>query len=115
MASFDTPTFNQQPGRPPIQLQLRDDIPVDIPQNPQVFETKFKPQVRRTYQDEPKVEKKVEVIGELDEGPIFREAAKPAEIQIPQAPVSISISDDISGEEVNGVFTKVNGQKSDLF
>jgi len=111
--NFDTPTFNQQPGRPPIQLQLRDDIPVDIPQNPQVFETKFKPQVRRTYQDDAKVEKKVEVVGELDEGPIFRETPKPAEIQIPQA--AVSISDEISGEEVNGVFAEVNGQKSNLF
>ena len=114
MASFDTPTFNQQPGRPPIQLQLRDDIPVDIPQNPQVFETKFKPQVRRNFQEEPKSEDtSVEVVGGLDDGPLFRETARTSEIKIPAVPVSIS--DDISGEEVNGVFAEVNSQKSSLF
>jgi hypothetical protein len=35
------------------------------------------------------------------------------EIRIPSAPVSIS--DEISGEEVNGVFAEVNSQKSSLF
>ena len=109
--NFDPPTFNQQPVRPPIQLQLREDNPVDLPP---VFETKFKPQVRRNFQEEPKSEDtSVEVVGGLDDGPLFRETARTSEIKIPAVPVSIS--DDISGEEVNGVFAEVNSQKSSLF
>ena len=41
----------------------------------------------------------------LEDGPIFRQTAS-ASVQMPSIPVSIS--DDISGEDVNGVFAEVN-------
>ena len=105
--NFEPPTFNQQPGRPPIQLQLREDNPVDLPP---VFETKFKPQIRRHFEEQPAVK---EVVDLVEEGPIFRETARSSAVNIPS--VQVSISDEISGEDVNGVFAEVNSEKSSLF
>jgi hypothetical protein len=74
-----------------------------------------RPQIRRNFEEQPAVETRVEVeeVDEIDAGPIFRETARSQEISIPSVPVSIS--DDISGEDVNGVFAEVNSQKSSLF
>ncbi len=103
--NFEPPTFNQQPNRPPIQLQLREDNPVDLPP---VFETKFKPQIRRNFEEQPAA-----IVDFVNEGPIFRETPRSSAVNIPAA--SVSISDEISGEDVNGVFAEVNSEKSSLF
>ena len=77
---------------------------------PPVFETKFKPQIRRNF-EEIKQDGGAETTdgGDsaeiIEEGPIFRQTAS-VPLQIPFNPVSIS--DDISGEDVNGVFAEVN-------
>ena len=105
IANFEPPTFNQQPGRPPIQLQLREDNPVDLPP---VFETKFKPPIRRNSDVEKIVIVDDDSSGLNDDGPIFRETARSSSVEIPSAPVSFS--DEISGEDVNGVFAEVNFQ-----
>ena len=80
---------------------------------PPVFETKFKPQIRRNFEEEKQDGGAVTAYGSdaaeiLEDGPIFRQTASASgqNLQMPSIPVSIS--DDISGEDVNGVFAEVN-------